>query len=202
MNATNVMPLQVTIAATVVAVGVALWAGSGERSSGGPRAAVRRAILTVDRFSTEIASLVACFALAVAVAAGAWQVFSRFATEAPSPWSEALVRVALIWMAYLGVAVAVRAGALVAIDVAHRAARGALRRAFEAASLAAVLSLMGVMFWFGWEMAHRVRFQEMAGLEISMSWGYAAIPLGAVFAMLGAVAHFLDRQDGAMDAAA
>jgi TRAP-type C4-dicarboxylate transport system permease small subunit len=194
MNALNVMPLQVTVAATAVAVGVALWVGREDGRPGGTRAAIRRGILTLDRFSTEIAAIMACMALSVAVAAGAWQVFSRFATATPSSWSEALVRMALIWMAYLGVAVALRAGALVSIDVAHRFTRGALRRGLEAAVLACVLSFMGVMFWFGWMMAERVRFQTIAGLEVSMAWGYAAIPLGAVFAMIGATAHFLDRR--------
>jgi TRAP-type C4-dicarboxylate transport system permease small subunit len=139
--------------------------------------------------------------MAVAVTAGLWQVVARFATETPSVWSEALVRTALIWMAFLGVAVALRAGALVSIDVAHRYSRGAVRRGIEAAALAASLSMMGVMFWFGWMMAERVKFQEMAGLEVSMSWGYAAIPLGAVFAMMGAVAHFLDRRSEELDLA-
>ena len=194
MNAMNVLPLQVTAAATVVAVGVALWAGSGGGKAGGPRGMVRRAVLTVDRFSTEIAAILACIALTVAVAAGAWQVFSRFATATPSPWSEALVRVALIWMCYLGVAVALRAGALVSIDVAHRYSRGVVRRTVEAMTLAFVLSFMGVMFWFGWAMTERVQFQTIAGLEFSMAYAYAAIPLGALFAMVGATAHFLDRR--------
>lgn len=190
MNAMNVVPLQVTVAATLATVALALWAGSG----GGLRATVRRAILAVDRFGTGIATVAASLAMTVAVAAGMWQVVARFATETPSIWSEALVRTALIWMAFLGVAVALRAGALVSIDVAHRYSSGALRRAIEAASLAAALSMLGIMFWFGWMMAERVQFQEMAGLEVSMSWGYAAIPVGAVFAMLGAVAHFLDHR--------
>ncbi|PWS36006.1 C4-dicarboxylate ABC transporter permease [Falsiroseomonas bella] len=190
----NVMPLQVTVAATVVAVGVALWAGREQGRGGGPRSAVRRAVLALDRVSTGVASILACIALAVAVSAGAWQVFSRFATETPSPWSEALVRISLIWMCYLGVAVALRAGALVSIDVAHRYSRGAVRRAVEAATLAFVLSFMGVMFWFGWAMTERVQFQTIAGLEFSMAYAYAAIPLGAVFAMVGATAHFLDRR--------
>lgn len=194
MNAMNVMPLQVTVAATVVAVGVALWVGSAGPRDDGPRAMLRRTILAFDRVSTEIAAIVACIALSVAVAAGAWQVFSRFATATPSPWSEALVRVALIWMCYLGVAVALRAGALVSIDVAHRYTRGALRRTVEAVTLAFVLSFMGVMFWFGWAMTERVQFQTIAGLEFSMAYAYAAIPLGALFAMVGATAHFLDRR--------
>ena len=56
------------------------------------------------------------------------------------------------------------------------------------------LSLMGVLFWFGWIMAERVKFQEMAGLEVSISWGYAALPIGAAFAVLGALGQFLDRK--------
>ncbi len=198
MNAMNLLPLQVTGAATVATVAVALWLGSGD----GPRAGIRRAVLALDRYVTGVATLLASLALALAVAAGMWQVVARFATETPSVWSEALVRTALIWMAFLGVAVALRAGALVSIDIAHRYARGALRRALEAAALAASLSMLGVMFWFGWEMAVRVRFQEMAGLEVSMSWGYAAIPIGAVFAIVGAVAHFLDRRSEELENAA
>ena len=197
MNAMNVLPLQVTVAATLATVALALWAGSG----GGVRGAIRQALLLADRVTTGIATLAASLALTVAVAAGLWQVVARFATETPSVWSEALVRTALIWMAFLGVAVALRAGALVSIDVAHRYSSGTLRRALEAASLACALSMLGVMFWFGWMMAQRVTFQEMAGLEVSMSWGYAAIPIGAAFAMLGSVAHFLDRRSEELDLA-
>jgi TRAP-type C4-dicarboxylate transport system permease small subunit len=197
MNAMNLLPLQVTAAATVLTVAFALWVGTGE----GPRATLRRGILAVDRVTTGIAAVIACLAMSVAVFAGAWQVVARFATETPSVWSEALVRTALIWMAFIGVAVALRAGALVSIDVAHRYSRGAVRRGLEAAALAASLSMLGVMFWFGWMMAERVKFQEMAGLEVSMSWGYAAIPIGAAFAMIGAVAHFLDRRSEELDLA-
>ena len=194
MNAMNVLPLQVTAVATVAAVGFALWAGRDDGQPNGARAMARRAILALDRYTTEIASIIACLALTLAVAAGAWQVISRFATSTPASWSEALVRVALIWMAYLGMAVALRAGALVSIDMAHRYTRGAVRRTIEAMTLACVLSFMGVMFWFGWAMTERVQFQTIAGLEFSMAYAYAAIPLGALFAMVGVMAHFLDRR--------
>jgi TRAP-type C4-dicarboxylate transport system permease small subunit len=197
MNSLNTTPLLVTGAATLLIVAAALWAAEGK----GARGAVRRAVLSLDRVTTGAAAALACLALAVAVLAGLWQVFSRFATETPAVWSEALVRTALVWMAYLGVAVALRVGALVSIDVAHRVSRGAVRRGVEAAALACSLSLMGVMFWFGWSMAERVRFQEMAGLEISMSWGYAAIPVGALFAVIGALAGFLDRRDEELESA-
>ena len=197
MNAMNVMPLQVTVAATLLTVGAALWAGSG----GGVRGSVRRAVLGLDRWTTGAAAVLSALALALAVFAGAWQVVARFATETPSVWSEALVRTALIWMAYVGLAVAMRMGALVSIDLMHQLSKGALRRALEAATLAFSLSLLGVMFWFGWTMVERVKFQEMAGLEVSMSWGYAAIPVGALFAMIGVVANFFDRRHEELETA-
>lgn len=187
----NVMPLVVVLAGTAALVAAAIWTSQADH---GPRARLRRAVLAADRFTTAIASAVAVAALLVAVFAGFWQVVARFATETPSVWSEALVRTALIWMAFLGLSAAIRTGALVSIDMAHRYSRGALRRGIEAAVLAGNLSLMGVLFWFGWIMAERVKFQEMAGLEVSISWGYAALPIGAAFAALGALGQFLDRK--------
>ncbi|MDW8399595.1 MAG: TRAP transporter small permease [Acetobacteraceae bacterium] len=151
----------------------------------------RRAVLALDRWLLLLAAAGAVAALAVAVGAGAWQVATRFVLAQPSVWSEALVRTALIWMVLLGVALALREGALVSIDLAERYGPPPLRRAVEAASLVAALAFMGVLFWFGWSMAERVRFQQMAGLEVSIAFGYAAIPVGAAFALLGAFARFV-----------
>ena len=197
MNAMNVLPLQVTGLATLAVLVLAFWLRSGD----GLRRRLRAAILAGDRIGTTLAAAIAGAALALAVCAGMWQVVARFATETPSVWSEALVRTALIWMAFVGLAVAVRTGALVSIDIAWRLAPPRLRAALEGLALAMVLTMCGIMFWFGWSMAERVKFQEMAGLEVSMAWGYAAIPLGAVFAMLGAVAHFLDRRNEELESA-
>ena len=55
MNAMNVLPLQVTVAATLATVAVALWAGSG----GGLRGAIRRAVLLADRVSSTLATVLA-----------------------------------------------------------------------------------------------------------------------------------------------
>jgi TRAP-type C4-dicarboxylate transport system permease small subunit len=40
-------------------------------------------------------------------------------------------------------------------------------------------------------MAWRVRFQTFASLELSMTWAYAAIPVGAAFSSIALVANFL-----------
>jgi TRAP-type C4-dicarboxylate transport system permease small subunit len=158
-----------------------------------------RAVLALDRVTTQAALAAACFALAVAVSAGAWQVFTRFLLEAPSPWSEALVRQALVWMVMLGIAGAIRQGALVAIDITRQLVKGRARLALDLVIFASITLLFGVLFWFGWEMANRVRFQSIAGLEVSIAWGYAAIPIGSVFAVVGALAALLDRREAAAE---
>jgi TRAP-type C4-dicarboxylate transport system permease small subunit len=164
------------------------------------RSGLARALLALDRVTTQAALAAACFALAVAGGAAAWQVFTRFLLSQPSPWSEALVRQALVWMVMLGLAGAIREGALVAIDVTRAALKGRARLALDLVIFAAIVSLFGVLFWFGWEMANRVRFQSIAGLTVSIAWGYAAIPVGAVFAIIGALAALVDRRDRAASA--
>lgn len=148
-------------------------------------------IRRMDGIVARGVALAASLALAVAVASSFWQVMGRFLFHTPSTWSEALTRLALVWMVLLGVSVALRKGALVAIDLAREVTTGRLRRSIEAATLVSCLILFVTLFWFGIATAQRVRMQEMAGLEISMAWGYAAIPVGSFFAVLGAVMHFI-----------
>jgi TRAP-type C4-dicarboxylate transport system permease small subunit len=59
----------------------------------------------------------------------------------------------------------------------------------------AALALILVILWWGWDYAVRGKVQSMAGLEsISMFWGYVAMPVGALFCVLGIVGNFLDPQ--------
>ena len=149
-------------------------------------------LLAIDRLTTQVATATAVAALAVAVAAGFWQVLTRFVFQDPATWSEALVRVALIWMCYVGLAGCFRTGALVSIDLAHKVSTGLIRRFLETLALASSLTVLAVLFWFGWAMAERVKFQNLAGLDVSIAWGYAAIPIGAAFCAIAALAHYFD----------
>jgi len=59
----------------------------------------------------------------------------------------------------------------------------------------AALLLIGVIIWWGWDYALRGRFQSMAGLEsISMFWGYLAMPVGAMFCVIGIIGNLIDPQ--------
>lgn len=155
-------------------------------------AGVRRAVLGLDRWVTGAAWAVACALLAVISALGLWQVLARFVFSQPSTWTEEAMRRLLIWMVMLGVVVAFRRGALVSVDLMLRASRGGWRQAVRWFITLTALAYLAVLLWFGIDLVGRVRFQTFASLELSMSWAYAALPVGAALAMVGVVAHHLN----------
>ncbi|WP_210215609.1 TRAP transporter small permease [Mongoliimonas terrestris] len=153
----------------------------------------------LDKAFDLAASVAASLCLAGAAAAGFWQVVTRFIFENPSVWSEALVRLLLVWMVMIGLGVAIRHGALVSIDIAEKNARGLFLKVVRVAILSADVAVLGALLYFGYRMVGRVQAQEMAGLEISMAWGYAAIPVGAAFGILGSIANYRSHENSELE---
>lgn len=169
--------------------------------SGRQRPAWARAVIALDRHTTRVAAWMAQTLLALCVVCGLFQVAARFLFSYPSDWSEVATRFMLIWMVYVGAAVALRQGSMVSVDLMHRLARGRWRRTLEAVMTLATLGVLGTVAWWGVIITHRVRFQEVAGLEISMSWAYLALPVGCALSFVAVLAHHLDRQSHELEAA-
>lgn len=161
---------------------------------------MRRGFLALDRLTTALVTLAACAALAVAAGLACYQIVMRYILRMPASWAEPIVQLAIVYMVYLGLAVAFRRGALVSIDLLDRLARGSWRVALRGAILALVLVLLGHMVWYGWAMALRVQNNLHPILGISMLWTFAPIPVGAVFAGIAAIAAFLDPPPDPLDA--
>lgn len=150
-------------------------------------------ILAIESWTTRIAMTLACLMLAVASALGVFQIVTRFVLEQPAEWSEVLIRFSLIWMVFLGIPMAFRQGAMVSVDALYRAVPAGVKRVLDLLVALAALTLMCVILWWGYDYAVRGRVQSMAGLEsLSMFWAYVAMPVGAVFSILGIVANYLD----------
>jgi TRAP-type C4-dicarboxylate transport system permease small subunit len=116
----------------------------------------------------------------------------RYVLRQPTSWSEPLVQLAVVWMVYLGAAATFRIGALVAIDLLLDKLRGRAQRVLSLFITVSALILLGHMFWYGWMMTDRAAINVNPTLGISMAWGFAAIPIGAAFAIVAVLAHALD----------
>lgn len=152
-----------------------------------------------DRLLMRTVMIAATALLVLAASVSLWQVITRFALEDPSTWSEVASRSLVIWMVYLGMAVALRTGSLMTVEFLFEISSGVRRRILVAVIFGLCLGVLLVMVWTGWEMAHRVRFQKIAGVvdpftggRISISWLYAALPVGAVLAIVGLTARTVE----------
>ena len=136
-----------------------------------------------------------------------WQVVTRFVFERPSTWSEVASRSLQIWMVYLGLVAAFRTGALMSVDLLLRSVPPRARVALTTAIGGLNLGTLGVMVWFGWSMAERVRSQTLAGVDnpftgggISIALVYAAIPVGGALCTIAVLARLAEELRGAADA--
>lgn len=162
---------------------------------------VKRLILALDRRVSGASLWVACVLLAVVSALGLWQVVSRFMLHEPSTWTEEAMRRLLIWMVMLGTVAAFRQGALVSVDLMQRSASGGWLRVVQVLIAGVTLIFLGVLLWFGVDLAWRVRFQTFASMDLSMAWAYAALPTGAALSMLAVIAHAFDPQNHELETA-
>ncbi len=149
-------------------------------------------ILKLDRLLTGLCLYTACALLALISALGMWQVIGRFVFSQPSTWTEESMRRLLIWMVMLGIVAAFRQGALVSVDLMLRLSRGAWRHTVRTIITVVNLTFLGVVLWFGIDLVTRVRFQTFASMDLSMGWAYAALPVGALLAVVAVIAHHLD----------
>ena len=154
------------------------------------------AFLAFERRLTQASLLLACVLLAVVCVLGLWQVVARFVLSQPSTWTEEAMRRLLIWSVMFGVVAAVRRGALVSVDLMLRLSRGRWRSLVRGIIATSTIAFLSVLLWHGVDLVWRVRFQTFASLDaISMSWGYAAIPVGAALSMVAMIGQVLDPLD-------
>lgn len=144
----------------------------------------------LDRHLFRAVSVITQLLLLSAVAAGFYQVIARFILQSPADWSEAWTRASLIWTVMLGLSLAFRHGAMLSVEMLHSLLRDRKKRFLEHIVLVITISFLGFLAWVGLEMTLRVRFQTMPSFDVSISWVYMSIPIGAVLAIVGVVAFW------------
>ena len=160
---------------------------------------MKTCFLAIERRLTALIIVIACVLLGIASTLGMYQVLTRFIFGQPSTWSEIAIRLILIWMVMFGVVVAFREGAQISVDLMYRLS-GRYQRLLHLLITTVILLFLGVIIWYGIDITWRTRFQEIGGMEfLPMSVGYAALPVGAAFAILAAIANFLDPRHAELE---
>jgi TRAP-type C4-dicarboxylate transport system permease small subunit len=141
--------------------------------------------------SNRIAEGALALATATMLAVVLVQVVFRYVVHASLSWSEELARYAFVWAIFLGASAATRRGqhivmgAVVSLLPARPQRALALLGALCFAAFAALLVALGII------LMHAARFQVSTGLQIPISWVYAALPVGMALCLLHLVAGLL-----------
>jgi len=154
-------------------------------------------IAWLDRTLFRAVSVATQILLVSAAAAAFYQVLSRFVLQAPADWSEAWTRASLIWTVFLGGALAFRQGAMLCVEMLRNLLHGRAQRWLETTIALVCVVFLGVLVWVGASMVWRVRFQTMPSFDVSVSWVYLAIPVGAGLAIVGVIARWWEGSEPA-----
>jgi TRAP-type C4-dicarboxylate transport system, small permease component len=135
---------------------------------------------------------------AVMLAVLSMQVAARFLQGALS-WSEELARYIMIWMTYIGAAVAMREGKLISLTVMVHLLRlsADMIRIVNGAAMVISCCFCGLVVFLSIEFLSVVVSQSSPAMGLSMAIPYAAIPVGCLMMFINAIVGFFDApKDG------
>ncbi|WP_166266954.1 TRAP transporter small permease [Marinobacter caseinilyticus] len=152
--------------------------------------------LRFEQWTTRLALVAAIVMLIISVSLGFYQVITRFVLDAPSTWSEVISRSAMIWCVFMGAAAGFRGGFMMSVEVIYRLLSARKLVWLELLIALCCVTVFIVLIYYGTAMTWRVRSQMLSGLGVSIAWAYAAMPTGAVFALIAVLARLLSQVNG------
>ncbi|MDR5901594.1 TRAP transporter small permease [Halomonas icarae] len=155
-----------------------------------------RLFLRFEQQTTRLALLGAIVMLIISVSLGFYQVLTRFVFDAPSTWSEVISRSSMVWCVFLGAAAGFRGGFMMSVEVIFRLLPSRKLIWIEVFIALCCAVVLMVLIVFGIAMMLRVRSQMLSGLEISIAWAYAAMPVGSGFALIAVMARLVAQALG------
>lgn len=132
-----------------------------------------------------------CLILGVMAAIVSASVFCRFALNSPLSWADELAQILLVWLTFLGAAVAVREDGHYYLNYLSRRAAGRGARVLQLTRDLAALAAIGVLLYFSARVTLGVTNWIMPATEISRSLVYGACPVGCVLMLYYALGHFV-----------
>ena len=114
-------------------------------------------------------------------------VISRYGLNFVFSWSEEVPRYLLIWISFLGAAIAVDLKDHIAFDYFSKRLRGRVRRLAEIAINAAMLFFGWIMFFYGIQFVQDFGSDLMESIPFTNIWYYSAMPVSGFLIMLFAL---------------
>lgn len=151
---------------------------------------MRALLKTCDKWFFQFLAVLCGALLLVMLLSILSQIVMRYFFNAPLTWSEELARFAMIWLALLASALAMRRAQHIALTGLIPMGPG-LQRLVRALVALATIGVLVLLVNYGWLLVERTMRQQSAALGIPMGYMYLAIPAAALLMILGLLADWI-----------
>ena len=130
--------------------------------------------------------------LAMVVAVTLVQILLRYAFDAPLIWSEELVKLMIVWIAFVGAAVVCWDGRHLNVDVFFTLLPGRARRAVRILNAAISVGFLAVLGWTSVKLVILENYQDLSALPIPAGVVRLAATVGAalmIAAIIGRIVY-------------
>mgnify|MGYP001339459915 FL=1 len=111
------------------------------------------------------------------------QVVSRYVFGNPFTWTEELARYVFVWMSMLGMAVGVKYGSHIALDILVKKLQGTPRKVLVAVNQLFILAFTVTLTYSGFKLVQLGTRQTSPSLGLPMEWVYIVIPVSGLLMM-------------------
>jgi len=149
--------------------------------------------LKFTEYVNKISIFLVFLALAIMTLVIFWQVIARFLLGGAFAWGEELSRFLMIFMVIVGAAVALRTNSLISVDILLERATGKFKKTLIVVIHIATIVFCIVVIYYGTLLAQNFSIQKAPSLQVSMSYIYMFLPLGATLMILNSIACILEQ---------
>ena len=139
----------------------------------------------------KIVEEVSAIVLAAVTLVAFYQIISRYIFQSSNAGIDELTRLAFVWCASLGSAMAFRAGSHLGVTALINKIKGKAREVAEIVIYVILIVLMVAVSYAGLTMTKMGTMQYSEYLRISMAYFYACIPAGAILSIIAFIEGIL-----------
>lgn len=157
----------------------------------------------MERFFRRLVGLVEWWAalfLVLMVVVVSLGVFFRYVLSAALVWYDEFASYLLVWLTFLGAAVASHRRRHIGFDLLQYRLEPATWRVVEGVSELFVLGFQVVLLWYGWLLTRKMGDETAVSLVwVRMGWIYSVLPLSGGLMLLISLRRFVGILSGAED---
>ncbi len=126
-----------------------------------------------------VAALIGVILVSVTV-----QVISRVVGIAFFVWLDEAIRISVLWVTFLGSAVAIRRKSHFVIDLIVELLPSGMQKVMRVGIQVGILVAVLLLVFTGWQLSEIALNRVYPITRIRQTWGFSAVPVGAVFMLV------------------